>query len=63
MRRYYLELGCEEFLTEMGEESSPGEILIVDHRLLRPLPWKYQESIADSPENAAQYCISSSGVA
>ena len=45
-RGYCLELICADFLAGRGEESSPEEILMVIHRLVRLLPQEYQEGIA-----------------
>jgi hypothetical protein len=45
-RGYCLELGCADFLTGRGEESSPEEIFLVIHRLVSLLPPDYQGQIA-----------------
>ena len=47
-RGYCLELVCADFLAGRGEESSPEEILMVIHRLVRLLPREYQDRIAGS---------------
>ena len=49
-RGYCLELVCADFLAGRGEESSPEEILMVIHRLVRLLPREYQEGIAAAGE-------------
>ena len=41
-RGYCLELVCADFLAGRGEESSPEEILMVIHRLVKLLPLEYQ---------------------
>ena len=58
-RGYCLELVCADFLAGRGEESSPEEILMVIHRLVRLLPREYQEGIGRNGEEeveAARKC-------
>ncbi len=44
-RGYCLELICADFLAGRGDESTPEEILMVIHRLVRLLPREYQAAI------------------
>jgi len=44
-RGYCLELICADFLAGRGEESSPEEILMVIHSLVKLLPGEYQASL------------------
>ena len=53
-RGYCLELVCADFLAGRGEESTPEEILMVIHRLVRLLPREYQEGIGRNGEKEVE---------
>ncbi len=51
-RGYCLELICADFLAGRTEESTPGEMLLVIHRLVHLLPPDYQARLANNPDEA-----------